>query len=363
MTRIWFDVLTPKQALFCHKIAEQIETANIEVMYTTRDYSEVIGKLEILGIRAEIVGRHGGAGLYEKLLASAERVVGLTKYLHKFLADLSFAFASPESARVAFGLGIPYFTANDSPHSHYVAKLTIPYAITLFTPWIMKNAWQKLEIPINKIRPYHGLDPVAWLKDFTPDYSVLSDFGLEPETGFVVIRPEEVQASYLHGIGTEEDSVINPVIKRISETFPDLPIIVLCRYPNQRKAMQRQFGSKIILPEGVVDAPSLISSALLLVGAGGTMNQEASLLGVPVISCYPGNQLETERYLIREQLLYRLVEPEDAANKAVEILKNRTKYLRTHRVRAKKLMQQMENPAEIIASHLMTFIEEKLEKK
>jgi predicted glycosyltransferase len=362
MTRIWLDPLTPKQALFCSKICERFEAEGFEVIYTTREYAEVTGKLELLGIKAQVVGKHGGANRYGKLLASAERVVELTKYINSLEVDLAFSFASPEGARVAYGLGIPYFTANDSPHSHFVAQLTIPLAIKLFTPWIMENLWIESDIPKKKIITYHGLDPVAWLQEFTPNPQVLTELNLNADSEYVVIRPEETQAAYLYERGDESNPVINPVIKAILDEKPELQVVVLCRYPRQRDAIREVFGEKVILPESVVDAPSLLSSAQLLVGAGGTMNQEASLLGVPVIACFPGDSLITDEYFAKEQLLYRSANPDEAAQKALEILENRQQYRKAHRQRAEKLLRQMENPIDIIFSQILGFIREKLEK-
>ncbi|MFX1563506.1 MAG: DUF354 domain-containing protein [Promethearchaeota archaeon] len=355
MTKIWFDVLTPKQTLFCNKIAQGLFAEGYEVVYTTRDYSEVIGTLELLDLKATVIGRHGGGDRFEKLLASAERVVLLAHHMKKMEADVAFAFASPESARVAFGLGIPYFTANDSPHSYFVAKLTIPFADVLFTPWFMAKAWLKLDVPSRKIIPYRGLDPVAWLQNFTPNKMALDSLGIDFGTDYVIIRPEEVQASYLYGRVDDQKSVTIPVIERILAKFPNMKIVVLCRYSKQRKAMRQHFGNKIIIPEKVVDAPSLISKSVLLIGAGGTMNQEACLLGIPVISCYPGNQLEVERFLTKEKLLYRINDPIQAADKAEDIIGKRQQYHVAHSKRAKKLLAKMENPAQVIASYILEY--------
>lgn len=363
MTRIWLDPLTPKQALFCSRLCERFESEGFEIVYTTREYAEVTEKLELLGIKAQVVGKHGGANRYEKLLASAERVVELTKYINTLEIDLAFSFASPEGARVAFGLGIPYFTANDSPHSHFVAQLTIPLAIRLFTPWIMEKLWIESDIPKEKIITYHGLDPVAWLQDFTPNPQVLTELNLKADSEYVVIRPEEAQAAYLYDKGDESNPVINPVVKAILDEYPELQVVVLCRYPRQREAIREAFGENVILPESVVDAPSLLSSAQLLVGAGGTMNQEASLLGVPVIACFPGDPLITDEYFEKEQLLYRSADPEEAARKALEILEKRQQYRKVHRQRAEKLLQQMENPIDVIFTQILGYIREKSDKK
>jgi len=351
--RIWFDVLTPKHVLFCHALAPYFEKAAYEVSYTTREYAEVQGALALLGIKATVVGRHGGADRFEKLVASAERVVALAHQAKKLQPDIGFAFASPESARVAYGLGIPYFTANDSPHSGFVAQLTIPFAEALFTSWFLTPAWRKLDVPLGKIVTYRALDPVAWLRGFMPEKKAITGLGLDPQTDYVVVRPEEAQASYLDGLTNVEKPVITPVIEKILDAFPDLPVVALCRYEQQRRVLRSHFRGRIVLPSGVVDAPSLIASATLLVGAGGTMNQEACLLGVPVISCYPGPELEVEKFLVKEKLLYRIPEPIQAAEKAVEILQNRQKYQTAHLRRASRLLTGMENPAEVISSWIL----------
>jgi predicted glycosyltransferase len=357
MPTIWFDVLTPKQVLFCRALAQRLEKQGLDIEYTTRHYTEVEGTLKLLDLEAEVIGRHGGGNRYQKLLASAERVVELAKYINKIRPDLGFAFASPESARVAFGLGIPYFTANDSPHSRFVAKLTIPFAQVFFTPWFMIPAWRKLDIPRNKIIPYHGLDPVAWLKGFMPNRDVLTELGLEFDQEFVLIRPEEAQASYLAGISDERNPVTNPIITQILDEFPDIKIVVLCRYPDQRQKMRERYGSQIILPDDVVDAPSLIALSTLLIGAGGTMNQEGCLLGVPVISSYPGKILETERFLTKKKLMYRITDPLKAAEKASQILKKRDYYQNIHMERASELFSTMEDPTEVISTWIQNYLE------
>jgi len=85
------------------------------------------------------------------------------------------------------------------------------------------------------------------------------------------------------------------------------------------------------------------------------MNQEAALMGIPVISCYPGNQLEVERFLIKEKLLYRILDSGRASDKAEEILKNRQQFHEKHSKRANKLFAKMENPAKVIASYILKY--------
>ena len=65
----------------------------------------------------------------------------------------------------------------------------------------------------------------------------------------------------------------------------------------------------VILPEGAVDAQSLIALADLVVSAGGTMNREAVALGVPVYTTYGGRLGGVDEELIRDGRLKPLSDP------------------------------------------------------
>ncbi len=59
----------------------------------------------------------------------------------------------------------------------------------------------------------------------------------------------------------------------------------------------------VFVPDGVLDGPSLISSADLVVSAGGTMNREAAVLGTPAYTVFAGKQGAVDDDLIRRGLL------------------------------------------------------------
>jgi predicted glycosyltransferase len=65
----------------------------------------------------------------------------------------------------------------------------------------------------------------------------------------------------------------------------------------------------VILPDGAVDAQSLIALADLVVSAGGTMNREAAALGVPVYTTYGGRLGGVDEELIRDGRLKPLTDP------------------------------------------------------
>ena len=72
----------------------------------------------------------------------------------------------------------------------------------------------------------------------------------------------------------------------------------------------------MIVPDGAVDAQSLIALADLVVSAGGTMNREAVALGTPVYTTYGGRLGGVDEALIREGRLRPLTDPD-----AIEVRK------------------------------------------
>jgi predicted glycosyltransferase len=84
---------------------------------------------------------------------------------------------------------------------------------------------------------------------------------------------------------------------------------VLPRTEEQRAYVRRLELPSVILPDGAVDAQSLIALADLVVSAGGTMNREAAALGVPVYTTYGGRLGGVDEELIRDGRLKPLTDP------------------------------------------------------
>ncbi|MFH0897394.1 MAG: DUF354 domain-containing protein, partial [Candidatus Bathyarchaeota archaeon] len=319
---IWIDILTPKQLYFLGELGRRLEARGHNVFRTTRNYREVNELVKLRGVNALSVGKHGGASLELKLAASGRRVEELSHIISRLKPSLSIAFASPEAARTAFGLGIPHYTINDSPHSTSVARLTIPLSHKLFSPEVIpQKIWVKLGASRDMIVQYRALDPIVWLKSFIPDPSVLYDLRLDDSKPIVVFRAEEAFASYLLGHVSDREPVIIPIINRLLEEYGEsVQIIALPRYTEQVSIVRNAFQNRVIVPKGVVDGPSLLYFSSIFIGAGGTMTAEAAMLGVPTISCYPRKPTIVEKYLMDRKLVLRITDSEKAAKKIINIL-------------------------------------------
>lgn len=343
--KVWIDILTPKQVLFFKPLIDRLNEMGVETLVTARSYRELNLVLKMKGVGAFSVGKHGGGSLLRKLLYSASRIRGLAKLIDDERVDLAVSYASVETARVAYGLGIPHYCVSDSPHAEAVSKLTIPLSQILFTPFIIPlKAWTKYGINPKRIVRYRALDPYVWITR-TPH----RNRGLTyPQ--LVTVRMEEEYASYLLGEGG--NSITLDTLRRLTESKLGIDIVVLPRYRRQCEELKRRFRGKVRVYEKGFDGLSLIASSAVFIGAGGTMTAEAALLGTPCVSIYPGAPTYVEAYLIKEGLLVRRLNPDFVVE-----------FVRAHiadaearkqlRCMAENLLGKMEDPCEVIAQKIV----------
>ena len=351
--KVWLDVLTPKQANFLCELQHRLIAKGFKTVLTTRQYREVNELLELKGTKAIQVGRHGGGELKDKLLESSRRVSDLTQVIEDLKPDVAISFSSPEAARVAFGLKIPHFCVSDSPHADAVCRLTIPLSQKLFTPWVIPvQAWSRYGAAPRDVVRYKALDPIVWLSGYKSNKEALDGLKLDPNKPILMVRTPEEFAAYLTERSSTLSSKVTDVIGKVLEINGDgMQIVVLPRYDVQRDRLKKRFGDRVIVPEHVIDAIPLVRASSVFVGGGGTMTAEAALLGVPVISYYPGEPTFVERFLIKYGLVERVLDPGRIAQRAFVISKS-DDFREFYQKKSAKLVRSMEDPLRIIVQRI-----------
>ena len=347
--KVWLDILTPKQANFFGELQHRLNAKGFKTVLTTREYREVNELLELKRIKAIQAGRYGGGELKDKLLESSKRVSALTEVIEDEQPDVAISFSSPEAARVAFGLKIPHFCISDSPHAEAVCRLTVPLSQKLFTPWVIPmHAWTRYGVNPRDVVRYRALDPVAWLSGYKSDTKALDGLNLDRDKPIVVIRTPEEFAAYLGDRSSTLSSKVTDVIGKVLDISGDgMQIVVLPRYNVQGDRLRKRFGSKVVVPEHVIDAIPLMRASSVFVGGGGTMTAEAALLGVPVISYYPGDPTFVERFLIRYGLVERVLDPGRIAQRALTISKSED-FREFYQKKSTRLLRNSEDPMRVI---------------
>jgi hypothetical protein len=351
--KVWLDVLTPKQANLLGELQSRLEAKGFKTFLTTREYREVTELLQLRSLKATPIGRHGGEKLKDKLIESSNRVSELAGILEEENVDVAISFSSPEAARVAFGLGIPHYCISDSPHADAVSRLTIPLSEKLFTPWIIPiRAWTRYGIKPKDIVRYRALDPVVWLSKCKTNLRALDALKLDFSKPIIVIRPPEEYASYLSDRHSSIASKVTETVAKIIDVNGDgSQVVILPRYDVQGERFTKRFGNRVIVPEHVIDAISLMRVASVFLGGGGTMTAEAALLGVPVISYYPGDATFVERFLINRGLVERILDPGRIAQRTGAICKS-VDFREFYQRKSTKLFRSMEDPLQIIVQKI-----------
>jgi len=347
--KVWIDVLTPKQANFFSELHIRLNAKGHKTILTTREYREVNELLELRGLKAIEVGHHGGLKLKDKLVESAKRVWGLAEVVEQQKPDVAISFSSPEAARVALGFRIPHYCISDSPHAVAVSRLTVPLSEKLFTPWVVPlYTWKRYGMNPRDIVRYRALDPVVWLTGFKATPKVLDALKLDQSKPIITVRTPEEFAAYLHDYSTAASGKAVDIIAKILDLNDgDVQVVVLPRYTTQGERLRKRFGSRIVVPEHVIDAISLMQASSVVVGGGGTLTAEAALLGVPAISYYLAEPTFVEKFLIQYGLVERILDPTRIAQRTVAISKSQ-EFREFYKKKSAKLLGSMEDPLRVI---------------
>jgi hypothetical protein len=333
--KIWIDILTPKQLLFCEPIVEKLGQKH-NILCTSREYDEVSKLSKIRNFDLIIVGKHGGGDKKNKLKASIERIEKLSKKIKNFEPELVISFGSPEAARISFGLGIKHIMFCDSPHANAVMRLTLPLVQKLLIPYVIsKKEFTKYGISEEKIIQYKAIDAFVTIQRKINENSN-SPFKKNNKKN-ILIRLEEEEAAY-----TLKSSKIISIIQKISKDYKNENIIVLGRYSKQIENLQKIVGTKIKVAKMSFDGKYLLSKTDVFIGSGGTMTAESALMGIPTIS-YNAVPNIIEKFLVKKSLVKRETNPEKVSNEIKKIFARKNDQ---NQKRAKKIVKQMEDPIE-----------------
>ncbi|MDJ0270035.1 MAG: DUF354 domain-containing protein [Aigarchaeota archaeon] len=346
---VWIDILTPKQFWFFTSLEKRLKALGLDVMLTSRRYEQVLPLIEAVG-RDDIiiVGEYGGGSLEGKLRASIARSMELAEHIINSAPALAVSSGSPEAARIAYGLAIPHILASDTPHSP-VNSLCAPLSRRIFTPWIIgKTPWTKYGVRPRSITLYRGLDPIAWLDEMPHDKSVLRQYDLR-ENNYIVIRGSEFKAAYL---GEEYLTQFIELVRKLAEVSAGYDVVVMPRYGDEVKRLEDVLDSSVKIVKKPVVGSAILRYSSSFIGGGGTMTQEAALMGVPVFSIYPKKLPEVISFLIRQGLVKRPRNVPSLVQEVKRILRDVDYFKERYTRLARRIRETMRNPAVEIAHHI-----------
>lgn len=303
--KVWIDLTNSPHVLFFRPILRRLSDAGAETVVTARDFAQTLGLLERYGIPHTVIGRHGGASVTGKGLGLLRRSGALVRFGRGRGITQAVSHGSNDLAIAARMLRLHSTVLHDYEGAAGMHRINFRLATKVMLPDVIPySALSGYGLSEGRHQPYHGLKEQVALADFSPDESVYDELGLDRERPIVVLRPPATMSLYHRGI---ENTVFDDVVARLLDS--DAQVVLLPRTPEQGESFAGTTG--IIIPERPVDGPSLVWVADVVISAGGTMNREAAVLGVPTWTTFAGELGAVDRELVEQGRMGVLERAED----------------------------------------------------
>ena len=309
--KIWIDLDNSPHVPFFKPIIHELSVRGYDVFLTARDAFQVAELIKHFNLSARLIGHHYGKNKLLKAIGLFYRVFQIAPSVLKEKPDLALAHGSRTQYLLASLLRIPAVQIFDYEHAQ---AMPIVRAGWIMIPEIINENISKYD---NIIR-YPGIKEDVYVPSFKPDGKIMAELGLSEGDLVITVRPPATEAHY-HNPQSEE--LFIAVINFLGEK-QNTRIVLLPRNDKQASFLKKRWpewcaNSKIIIPDHVVNGLNLIWYSDLVVSGGGTVNREASALGVPVYSIFRGKIGAVDRYLSETKRLVLISSVEDVRSKIV----------------------------------------------
>jgi len=305
--RVWIDLTNSPHVLFFRPILRRLDEAGVEAVVTARDFAQTLGLLDRFGIAHTVIGRHGGASVAGKGLGLLRRSGALVRFGRGQGVSQAVSHGSNDLAVAARLLRLHSTVLHDYEGAAGMHRINFRLADKVMLPDVIPfEPLARLGLDRRRWRPYPGLKEQVALADFSPDESVAGELGLDRARPIVVLRPPATMSLYHRGL---ENTLFDEVLERLLAS--DAQVVLLPRTAQQARDVGGASLSQVVIPERPVDGPSLVWIADAVVSAGGTMNREAALLGVPTWTTFAGQLGAVDRWLVEQGRMQVLERADD----------------------------------------------------
>lgn len=295
--KVWIDFANSPHVLFFAPIIEDLTELGHEVVLSAREYAQTVGLARLHGFSPRVMGRHAGKSWRRKFTTIVNRSIELRSFakMHDFDVAVSHgSYALGPAARSLRLRSVALMDYEHTPANHLsfrmASTVVLPSAITI-------DAVRRYGATARKTVFYDGFKEQVYLESFTPDRSKVEDLlprGMWDDNVVVVARPPADFAVY-HRF---ENPLFEKWITAVGNNN-HVSVIVIPRTAQQRRHLDSLDLPSVFICDRPVEGADLVNAADLVVSAGGTMNREAAVLGVPAYSVFAGEpgavDLELER--------------------------------------------------------------------
>ncbi|UCC13001.1 MAG: DUF354 domain-containing protein, partial [candidate division WOR-3 bacterium] len=188
----------------------------------------------------------------------------------------------------------------------------------VITPEIFPRSMLKKYGAVRKFRTFNGLKEQLYLSKSQYHTDLLKELSIDPRRIIVTVRPPATMALYHHFENEFFYTVITHILKN-----KNVAVIGLPRDNKQKNLLLSLGAENMHVPDDAVDGRQLLQCTDIMISAGGTMNREAAVLGIPVYSVFRGEVGAVDQYLISLGRMIPLRHQDDLAK--IHIRKTRTR--------------------------------------
>jgi predicted glycosyltransferase len=306
---VWIDLANSPHVLFFQPVIQELHRRGVATVVTARDFAQTLDLCRLMGIEAEEVGEHGGAGLVRKAGNLASRVRALRAFARRTSPSLAVSHNSYAQAVAGRTLRIPVVTAMDyefQPANHLAFRcarlVVVPDAFPL-------DLLRRQGAHSDRTWRYPGLKEQIALAGFQPDPGYLHRMGVDDSRPVVVVRPPAYMALY-HRFENPLSAALLLHLARLRRE-DSASVVLLPRTPEQGRLLQSEGFGDLLWKDKPLDGRQLVAGADAVISAGGSMNREAAVLGTPAYSIYAGKLAATDRALVADGRLALLRSVQD----------------------------------------------------
>jgi len=295
---VWFDLENTPQVLFLEPLVQSVTAAGWRVRISAKPQAQTLDLACFRGLEVEAVGGGDFVGLGRKLAGGGARALALVRWAIRAGRPALLVSSSRSGSLAAWLLRVPGVGLLDYEHSE---KQTLALNAVLWLPDVLRSIQFKGRVA-RIARFYAGLKENLYLDTWPVDRRAeRGRLGATDDNYVVVARPPADTAHYQR----DASAPMWFAAVRALAARADVRLMVLARNASQRAALSE--GLKVLprveVLDRVVQGPTLVAAADLVLGGGGTMNREAAALGVPAWSTFCGPAPAIDEQLARENRL------------------------------------------------------------
>lgn len=297
--RVWIDLANSPHVPLFEVVARRLREDGHDILLTARDHAQTLALAKSAWPTVTVIGGESPRGRLAKGATLAGRALALRRFAQRERPDVALSHGSYAQIVAARSARVPVVTMMDYEHQP-ANQLSFRLASRIVVPEVFPDvALRRNGARLGRVLRYEGFKEELYLGEFAPDEGVLNELHVDRGSVLAVLRPPPEGALY-HRMANER-------FEQLAAQAGGNEKVHAVILPRSAAQAERYTAAGFDIPERpVADGRSLLALADLVIGAGGTMNREAALLGTPTYTVFAGKLAAVDAELIRLGLLHDL---------------------------------------------------------